>query len=86
LDADKLSLWKVDLPVDDTFEHKLSSLKLDPEQRLSPLSDMTEVFGEPNLQPEHLHIVVDVPPASQLSANITTLSSMLIFWTTNHPP
>jgi hypothetical protein len=87
LDADlKLNLWKVDLPVDDTFEHKLSSLKLDPKQRLSPVSDMTKVFGEPNLKPKHLHIVVDAPPAGQLSTNITTFSSILIFWTTDHPP
>ncbi|KAG1851048.1 hypothetical protein DFJ58DRAFT_729029 [Suillus subalutaceus] len=41
--------WKVDLPVDETIEHNLSSLTLDTKESLSP--------------DEHLHIVIQGPPA-----------------------
>jgi len=77
LDADDLTLWKVDLPLEgDTFEH-LNGLKPDPKESLSPWVKLLKVFSEIP-EEEHLHIVVQGPPAGELSVNIATLSSTLM--------
>jgi hypothetical protein len=77
LDADDLILWKVDLPLEgDMFEH-LNDLKPDPKESLSPWVKLLKVFSELP-EEDHLHIVVQGPPASELSINIVTLSSTLM--------
>ncbi|KAG1843411.1 hypothetical protein C8R48DRAFT_837810 [Suillus tomentosus] len=55
-DADALQLWKVDLPVDDSFERTVNELELVPQKVLSTVDGMFEFFDSP--QYKHLHIVV----------------------------
>lgn len=50
---------------------------LDQEPLLS-VADMLDVFSTKRPVRKHLHIIVQVPPAGQLSANVATLSSVLI--------
>ncbi|KAG2355629.1 hypothetical protein BDR07DRAFT_1492973 [Suillus spraguei] len=72
VDADSIKLWQVDLPVNDTIEHTLSSLTLDTKKFLSPLTKLQKIFSEiPD--DEHLHIVVQCPP----SASRLILSSVV---------
>ncbi|KAG1725697.1 uncharacterized protein EDB91DRAFT_83444 [Suillus paluster] len=60
VDAHRLMLWDVDLLVDEAFENRLNSLKLDPKQFLSPVTQLFKVFSQqPN--EKHLHIVVRPP-------------------------
>ncbi|KAG1851654.1 hypothetical protein F4604DRAFT_1592275 [Suillus subluteus] len=62
VDADSLKLWKVDLPVDETIEHKLSNLTFDTKKSLLPVAKLSKFFSEqPN--EEYLHIVIQGPPA-----------------------
>ncbi|KAG1755294.1 uncharacterized protein EDB91DRAFT_285621 [Suillus paluster] len=58
VDADSLTLWKVNLPVNETLKDCLDNLT--PEQFLSPVTKLLKVFKH---QPdeEHLHIVVQPP-------------------------
>ncbi|KAG2339563.1 hypothetical protein BDR05DRAFT_938849 [Suillus weaverae] len=67
--AKSLTLWKVDLPVDEMIEHNLSSLTLDPKQYLSPVDEMLEVFSKIP-EDEHLHIVIQGPPAERGCINV----------------
>jgi hypothetical protein len=64
-------LQKVDLPVDDTLKRNLIELELNDKEQLSPVDRMLEVFDRP--QHNHLHIIVQPPPAGELSVNITAL-------------
>ncbi|KAG2116465.1 uncharacterized protein F5147DRAFT_768830 [Suillus discolor] len=57
LDVCTLRLWKVDLPVDDSFERTVNELELDQQKLLSTVDGMFEVFDSP--QYKHLHIVVE---------------------------
>ncbi|KAG1907469.1 uncharacterized protein F5891DRAFT_1169607 [Suillus fuscotomentosus] len=56
-DAKNLKQWKVDLPIDDTFDGNLNELELDHKKPLSPVDGMFEVFDSPP-QHKHLHIVM----------------------------
>ncbi|KAG2119013.1 uncharacterized protein F5147DRAFT_832823 [Suillus discolor] len=56
-DAKSLKLWKVDLPIDDTFKDNLNKLELHHKKPLSPVDGIFEVFDSPP-QHKHLHIVV----------------------------
>ncbi|KAG1810486.1 uncharacterized protein HD556DRAFT_1223631 [Suillus plorans] len=56
--ADDLALWRVDLPADEAPKNHT----LDPKQSLSAVAKLSKFFSEqPN--EEHLHIVVQGPPA-----------------------
>ncbi|KAG1898722.1 uncharacterized protein F5891DRAFT_1190511 [Suillus fuscotomentosus] len=57
LDADVLQLWKVDLPVNDSLEHTVNELELDPQKVLLTVNGMFKFFDSP--QYKHLHIVVE---------------------------
>ncbi|KAG2090214.1 uncharacterized protein F5147DRAFT_28683 [Suillus discolor] len=60
VDAKAVELWKVDLPVDDTFKHNLkifNELERSHKKSLSPVDGMFEVFDSPP-QHKHLHIIV----------------------------
>ncbi|KAG2100178.1 uncharacterized protein F5147DRAFT_813356 [Suillus discolor] len=62
VDAHCLELWKVDLPVNETIEHNLNNLTLDPMKSLSPVDEMVKIF--PNAPPhKYLHIIIQYPPA-----------------------
>jgi hypothetical protein len=68
IDAVLLDLWKVsdsNLPDDRNLKDKISELKLDDKQPLSPMAKLSTVFSE-KPEDEHLHIVVRVPPAGEL--------------------
>jgi hypothetical protein len=77
LGLDNLIFWKVDLPVDETIEHNLNNLTLDTKKSLSPVTKLQKVFSKIP-EDEHLHIVIEGPPAGELSFDIDTLSSLLI--------
>ncbi|KAJ8580322.1 hypothetical protein M405DRAFT_778345 [Rhizopogon salebrosus TDB-379] len=63
VDADRLDIWKVVLPVDETLERNINNLELDPKKSLSPVAKLLKVFS--NLpEEEHLHIVVQGPPVA----------------------
>jgi hypothetical protein len=68
VDAVRLDLWKVsdsNLPDDRNLKDKISELKLDDKQPLSPMAKLSTVFSD-KPEDEHLHIVVRVPPAGEL--------------------
>ncbi|KAJ8583479.1 hypothetical protein M405DRAFT_799244, partial [Rhizopogon salebrosus TDB-379] len=71
-DVDYLDIWKVDLPVDDTFEHNLKFLKLDPGQRLFSVVTLSKVFFSSPEQ-NHLHIVVQRTPPVPPNINVNCL-------------
>jgi hypothetical protein len=77
LDPDDLILWKVDLLVDGTLEHNINNLELDPEKSPSPVTKLHRLFSDLP-EEEHLHIVVQGPPAGELPVYIATLSSLLM--------
>jgi len=77
LDADDLILRKVNLPVDETLENNVTSLRLHTKQSLSPVATLFKFFSkQPNK--ELLHIIVQAQgppaPAGELSINIAPLS------------
>ncbi|KAG2064398.1 hypothetical protein BDR04DRAFT_1061843 [Suillus decipiens] len=60
--ANRLKLWKVDLPVDKTIKDNLGSLTLDPNELLSPVDEIVEIF--PNAPPRKcLHIIIRCSPS-----------------------
>lgn len=61
-------LWKVDLPVDDSFERTVNELGLDPQKVLLTVDGMFEFFDSP--QYKHLHIVVEPRLPCELSVDI----------------
>lgn len=61
--ADNLAIWKVSVPVDETFEENLRNLNLDDAQPLPPVKRLSGVFS--NIPEEHLHVVVRPPPTSE---------------------
>jgi hypothetical protein len=77
--SNDLILWKVDFPVDDTLERSIGRFDKD-KQPLSAATKLLKVFSKLP-QEEHLHIVIQRPPAGTPSVTMTTLSSILI----DHP-
>jgi hypothetical protein len=75
--AESLVLWRVDLSADDTLEHNLGNLGFDRKGSLSPTVQLFRVFATSPMG-GHLHIVVQPPPAGELSVNFATFSSILI--------
>jgi hypothetical protein len=74
-----LILWKVDFPLDDTLERSISRFDQD-KQSLPGATKLLKVFSKLP-QEEHLHIVIQRPPAGTPSVTMTTPSSILI----DHP-
>jgi hypothetical protein len=59
------------------IEHNLNNLTLDPTKSLSPVDEMVEIF--PDAPPrKYLHIIIQCPPAGELSFDIATLSSLMV--------
>ncbi|OAX36614.1 hypothetical protein K503DRAFT_784214 [Rhizopogon vinicolor AM-OR11-026] len=67
IDTNYLDIWKVDLPVDNTLEHNLGSLKLDPGQRLFSVVRLSKLFLD---LPETNHLNIVVQRAPPVSPNI----------------
>ncbi|KAF8316713.1 uncharacterized protein EI90DRAFT_2944264, partial [Cantharellus anzutake] len=60
MDAKTLTLWKVSIPVDDSFKENVKKVELEDAGSLSPVDILSEIFLHPP-QRRHLHIVVQVP-------------------------
>ncbi|KAJ8588352.1 hypothetical protein M405DRAFT_259059 [Rhizopogon salebrosus TDB-379] len=69
VDADRLDLWNVDLPVDRTLEHNINNLERDPKKFLSPMATLSNVFSK--LPDEkYLHIIVQWPLTASPSPSV----------------
>jgi hypothetical protein len=65
IDADKLTLWHVDIPVVAADRHNAVLLDTtDSKEELLPTSDLSEVFGD-NPPKKTIHIIVQRPPAGK---------------------
>ncbi|KAG1860902.1 hypothetical protein F4604DRAFT_1957637 [Suillus subluteus] len=73
--ADCLDLWQVDLPYNETIKHSLSTLKLDTEKSLSPVTKLQKVFSKIP-EDEHLHIVIQ--PADGSRAHLQSSPSTFL--------
>jgi hypothetical protein len=60
--ASSLKLWKVSIPVNDSFKENISNVELREKETLSPVDKLSYLF---TVQPEegHLHVMVHSPPA-----------------------
>jgi hypothetical protein len=64
VDARSLVLWKVTIPVNDSFKENVRKVELRDEDALSPVDRLSKVFlGQP--EDGDLHIIVRSPPASE---------------------
>ncbi|KAG2357039.1 hypothetical protein BDR07DRAFT_1363618 [Suillus spraguei] len=61
--AQRLELWQVDMPINETTDRNLSSLTLDTRLALSHVAKMLKIFDNAP-QCEHLHIVIQGPTMS----------------------
>jgi len=62
--ADSLTLWKVSIPVNDSFNQNVKKVELRDEEALSPVDILSMVFfGQ--TEHGHLHIIVRSPPVSK---------------------
>ena len=57
VDASKLTVWKVSLPVD-------TELTVDGLEPLHSVKKISSIFGEKDLVDEHVHILVQAPPGA----------------------
>jgi hypothetical protein len=63
----RMDLWKIsdlNLPDDLNLKDKISDLKLDDKQPLSPMAKLSTVFSD-KPEDQYVHIVVRVPPAGE---------------------
>lgn len=60
VDADALTLWKVSIPVNNSFKENVRKVELKDEETLSSVDRLYEIFSDP-LQGKHLHIIVKSP-------------------------
>jgi hypothetical protein len=74
--AESLVLWRVDLSADDTLEHNLGSFIFDRKGSLLPAVQLFRIFAT-SPKGGHLHIVVQPPPAGELSVNFAAFPCIL---------
>ena len=60
--ADALVLWKVSIPLNESFKNNLSKLDLVEKRPLLPEQELVEIFTGPPPAKKHVHIVVKAPP------------------------
>jgi hypothetical protein len=60
--AASLTLWKVSIPIDGSFEENVKA-ELEEEEMLSPVDTLSDIFS--NLKGKHLHIIVKSPLISE---------------------
>jgi hypothetical protein len=65
VDADALLLWKVSIPVNRSLTENLGKLNFVDEGSLLPVNRLSKVFSD-QPEEEHLHIVMQSPPAGEL--------------------
>ncbi|KAI5991047.1 hypothetical protein F5J12DRAFT_774053 [Pisolithus orientalis] len=70
-DVRLLTLWNVSLPCDDALKQTIEGLDLRPERSLHSMKRLSTIFAEPPV-PEHLHIIVGLPHAGELSIMIAS--------------
>jgi hypothetical protein len=68
VDADRLILWKVCIPINRNLTTNLSKLDFVHEGSLLPAEELSEVFSDSPVR-KSLHIVVRAPPAGELDRN-----------------
>ncbi|KAF9323778.1 hypothetical protein BG006_001163, partial [Podila minutissima] len=79
VDADKLTLWLVTIPIaddDDELPIQLSNVETEDKKKLGPATRLSKVFSE-DIPEEMIHIIVQrPPPAMDLTADTTFLVSV----------
>jgi Crinkler effector protein N-terminal domain len=60
--AGSLLLWKVSIPLNESFKNNLSKLDLVEQRPLLPEQELVEIFTGPPPAKRHVHIVVKAPP------------------------
>ena len=65
VDAKTLVLWKVSIPLNESFKSNLSKLDLVEQRPLLPEQELVEIFTGPPPAKRHVHIVVKAPPIGE---------------------
>jgi hypothetical protein len=79
IDARSLHLWKVSIPVDDSFKENVINVELRDGEALSPVDRLLNVFsGQP--QDGHLLIIVTCPPNSEYKYVVESDRSFILFF------
>jgi len=76
VNAKELDLWKVSIPVDDTFNvHQLCDGPIYGRKKLSPVYELSEVFLDPPVR-KCLHILVRLPPPGECECLVSNVSEL----------
>ncbi|KAF9119142.1 hypothetical protein BGX30_004059 [Mortierella sp. GBA39] len=92
LDADKLTLWRVSIPIIDGNEEipiRFDDVADKDKKKLRPVTRLSKVFPD-DLPEDMIHIIVKLPPPAQKKSTIATFtvtvkgsSSIIVQWVTD---